>query len=226
VSEPGTGDIEQRIARLEQQDERLTHALELLASRDSASGGTAAAVKAGRNWDAYAAVIASLVGLLALVVSGYTAYVQRQQLRAQVWPRLEIAYSTVEPSVFITNQGTGPAHVMAMRVTVDGKAVKNWSEVQKLAGFTEEDRLVRAGFEGRVLSAGKDYMVIKPSDNDESRAKFQELLPGKKHAITMIVCYCSVLDDCWITGLGIFADGDRVLSSDACPISAAEQFHE
>src|SRR3569833_993373 len=84
-----TDDIEPRIARLERQDERLTRALELLAERAAAPAG-----KPGRDWDALAAVIASFIGLLALAVSGYTAYVQREQLRAQVWPRLEIDYSS------------------------------------------------------------------------------------------------------------------------------------
>ena len=42
-----------------------------------------------RDWDGLAAVIAAFVGLLALLVSGYTAYLQRQQVRAQVWPYLD-----------------------------------------------------------------------------------------------------------------------------------------
>ena len=41
-----------------------------------------------RNWDALAAIIAALIGAFALVVSGYTAYLQRTQVRAQVWPYL------------------------------------------------------------------------------------------------------------------------------------------
>ena len=40
------------------------------------------------RYDAIAAVIATLVGMLALLVAGYTAYIQRQQVRAQVWPWL------------------------------------------------------------------------------------------------------------------------------------------
>ena len=37
----------------------------------------------------YETVITTLVGFLALCVSGYTAYMQRQQVRAAVWPILE-----------------------------------------------------------------------------------------------------------------------------------------
>jgi hypothetical protein len=42
-------------------------------------------------------------------VAGYTAYVQRQQLLAQVWPHLLVAFSGAELKFFTTNQGTGPA---------------------------------------------------------------------------------------------------------------------
>lgn len=52
------------------------------------------------NWDAVAAIIAAFIGLLALLVGGYTAYIQRQGVqteitgvRAQVWPYLEIGDS-------------------------------------------------------------------------------------------------------------------------------------
>jgi len=39
-----------------------------------------------RSASRYDAVIATLMGFLALCVSGYTAYMQRQQVRAAVWP--------------------------------------------------------------------------------------------------------------------------------------------
>jgi hypothetical protein len=75
---PDAVDTQQRLAQLEQRDERLTQLVDLLAQRATAPA------KSGRDWDAYAAVIASFIGLLALSVSGYTAYVQRQQLRGAV----------------------------------------------------------------------------------------------------------------------------------------------
>lgn len=111
-------------------------------------------------------------------------------------------------------------------MTVDGAPVKDWLEAQKAAGFTEDDQLRRSGLGGRVLPPGKDYIIIKPSDSDRSRAKFQELLPGGKHRISMIVCYCSVLDDCWVTTLGIQGRSDASVAPETCPISEAERFRE
>ena len=221
MSESGTGDLEERIARLEQQDERLTRALELLARAE-----TAPAAKRGRDWDAYAAVIASFIGLLALAVSGYTAYVQRQQLRAQVWPHLQLWTSNVNLGFYVTNQGTGPARVTAVRVTVDGAPVKTWADVKKAAGFTDEERLTMSTLSDSVLPSGKDYPIARPAEGEQSQAKFKELLLHKNHAVSMTVCYCSILEECWVAMLGAVPESGQVRSSDACPIGAAERFAE
>ena len=58
------------------------------------------------RWDAVAAIIASLVGLLALVVGGYTAYIQREQVQAQVWPYLLPASSDVSAEYMWLNNGS------------------------------------------------------------------------------------------------------------------------
>jgi hypothetical protein len=50
--------------------------------------GTMPDEKMRRGASRYDAIIATLVGFCALCVSGYTAYMQRQQVRAAVWPIL------------------------------------------------------------------------------------------------------------------------------------------
>jgi hypothetical protein len=219
--ESGTGDLEERIARLEQQDERLTRALELLARSEPAT-----AMKRRRDWDAFAAVIASLIGLLALAVSGYTAYVQRQQLRAQVWPHVELEYSNVNLGFFANNQGTGPARVIAMRVAVDGAPRKTWSDVRKVAGITDDKRLSSSTLSESVLPSGKVFTIAQPGDDEESRAAFKALLPGAKHAISVTICYCSVLDDCWVASLDAAQQNGELRSRDSCPIRTVERFRD
>jgi len=220
VSESCDGDIEERLTRLEQRDQRLTRALELLGQRAAAP-----AEKAGRNWDTYAVAVASFIGLLALAVSGYTAYVQRQQLRAQVWPHVELLEMNNSNllSFFATNQGTGPARVIAMRVTVGGVPIRTWSGVRKAAGFTDEN-LAWGDLRHAVLIPGKDFTIFQPGDDEQSRAKFRELLGGK-HPLAMTICYCSVLDECWVSSSSIEEDS-HARSPDACPITAAERFAE
>ena len=79
------------------------------------------------RWDAVAAIIASLVGFLALIVAGYTAYIERyiadiqtKQVQAQVWPWLVAGNNDNERSIEILNKGVGPAIVRSAQVFVDG----------------------------------------------------------------------------------------------------------
>ena len=69
------------------------------------------------------------VGVCALCVSAYTAHVQRQQVRAAVWPILEFDSSNA-PDIHFTlaNKGVGPAIIRNVIVRVDGQPVKNWKE--------------------------------------------------------------------------------------------------
>jgi hypothetical protein len=220
VPESSTDDVEQRLARLEQRDQRLTRALELLAEREAAP-----ARKRRRDWDALAAVIASLIGLLALAVSGYTAYVQRQQLRAQVWPRLEIETNDNDSELawHVLNQGTGPARVMAMRVVVDGAPVATWGGVMKAVGKSDEAGVIMSWISRSVLPAGKDVAIIRSADDPQSRARFRELLPDGKHRLRVTLCYCSVLDDCWVATDSVRARIEPGPPDD-CPIPAGERF--
>src|SRR5882724_9527501 len=86
--------------------------------------------RATRSASRYDAVIATLVGLCALCVSGYTAYMQRQQVRAMVWPILYFDSSN-DPDIHWTlaNKGVGPAIIRHVIVKFDGQPMTNWIEV-------------------------------------------------------------------------------------------------
>ncbi|MER3546617.1 MAG: hypothetical protein C4338_03040 [Rhodanobacteraceae bacterium] len=81
------------------------------------------------NWDAVSALIAALIGLLALCVSGYTAYIQREQVRAQVWPVVFSGNNDNENSVEVYNNGVGPAIVQSAQIWVSGKPQPDWMHV-------------------------------------------------------------------------------------------------
>src|SRR4030095_10196477 len=116
-----------------------------------------------RRASRYDAVIATFVGLCALCVAAYTAHVQRQQVRAMVWPILEFDSSN-DPNIHWTlaNKGVGPAIIRHVIVKVDGQPVTDWIQVfEKLVGpgkpgYSESD------MSGRVLSAGEWVDVFYP----------------------------------------------------------------
>jgi hypothetical protein len=70
----------------------------------------------------YQTAVAPLIAVLAVAVSAYTAYLQRQQVRAQVWPVLEYGTGN-EPELrlWLANKGVGPALIRHVMVTVDDK---------------------------------------------------------------------------------------------------------
>src|SRR4051812_40016709 len=113
----------------------------------------------------YETAVATLVGLCALVVSAYTAYVQRQQVRAQVWPILEYDTSN-EPHIRVSlaNKGVGPALIRHVIVRVDGEPVSEWVvALEKLLGPGSHP-FGQSTMMNRVLSAGESIDILTPRD--------------------------------------------------------------
>ncbi len=146
-----------------------------------------------RHPDRLAAIASGFVAALALAVSTYNVYLQRQQVRAQVWPRLQWTYSDFEGfSYDVQNSGVGPAEVESVRVTVDGKAVPNWNEVLRLA--TGEDRPHLDSFiNGKVLSPGAEITPLKIANGADADA-----MRAAQKRVGIEICYCSSLRDCWL----------------------------
>jgi hypothetical protein len=179
----------------------------------------------------YAAAIATLVGVLALLVSGYTAYVQRQQVRAQVWPIL--VYGTGnEPrlSLWLTNKGMGPARIRHVIVTVDGEPVPRWRDMMvRLLGpgqynFSQEtlgDAVMAPGeelslFEPRDATTGAP---LPPQPDASLGGRFNE----ERFRVGVEICYCSTLSECWTLRAGARKPPTTTETS-RCPSPSARTF--
>jgi len=103
----------------------------------------------------------------ALVVSGYTAYMQRQQVRAAVWPILEFDTSNGPMIRFtVDNKGVGPAIIRHVVVTVDRQPVRNWKEVLDRLVGPGPHKFSESGLNGHVFSAGESVDILIPHDSD------------------------------------------------------------
>lgn len=160
--------------------------------RDAMNGRTRAS---GIRWDALAAIIASLVGLLALLVAGYTAYIQRQQVRAQVWPYLIVGNDDLSQSLTVQNKGVGPAIVRSVQVWVDGKPQPDWIHVVSAFGMPPH-HFTQSTINHDVLSAGEQLQAIHFPDK-ELWQQFHDAAYGR---MAISVCFCSTLDECWVSG--------------------------
>ena len=148
--------------------------------------------KPRKDWDRITAVAAMLIGLVAVAVAAYTALLQREQIRAQVWPRV-LLYNAGSAGEFrISNKGVGPAVIRAVQVSVDGKPVRDWAEA--LDRLELSDPVQRySSLAGMVLAPGEDVPYLQPGGAD----RFDALRPHMGERVKLVVCYCSALDDCW-----------------------------
>lgn len=180
--------------------------------------GTAEKPERGRHWDALAAVLAASIGFLALLVSGYTAYIQREQVRAQVWPFLLIGYADPDRSIIVLNKGVGPAQIRAVQVLVDDKPQRSWSEVlQALDLGLGTDKLQRSTISGNVMTPGERVAMIQMAD-DESYARFSAAVQKR---VKISICYCSTLGECWVRDRKVRDQASTQVET--CPAWPAEQ---
>ena len=168
----------------------------------------------------YDAIIATFVGILALAVSAYTAHVQRQQVRAKVYPIVSLTsgYSDQEVHVNLSNKGSGPALIRNVIITDDGKPLHDWFELARhaLGGQPQKADISYSSFGRSVLSAGEESHVFTftcpkdkradqkssaptsppPSDFLPHEETCARLVTAIRH-LSLSLCYCSTLDDCW-----------------------------
>ena len=156
-----------------------------------------------RTASRYETVVATFIALLAVCVAGYTAYMQRQQVRAAVWPIMEFDSSN-GPDIHFTvaNKGVGPAIIRHVIVRVDAQPVKNWNEaLDKLVGpgkhhFSESD------ITGHVFAPNESMDVLTPRDadmntlTDRSNPLWIELNKDRGR-VSVEICYSSTLGECW-----------------------------
>ena len=174
-----------------------------------------------RHWDGLAAVIAAFVGLLALCVSGYTAYLQRQQVSAQVWPYLEPGMSGSRHELVLFNKGVGPAIIEWVQVLVDGKPQRNWPAVFKALGIDYGHHIPYSTINGVVISANDHIDQLVFPNNDE----FNRFTHEAKR-VELRLCYCSSLGECWTYRDVATLPGAAHQPVARCPARGDDQFFD
>ena len=174
-----------------------------------------------RNWDAVAALIAALIGLLALCVSAYTASIQRQQVRAQVWTQLMFANSDTDQTLLVLNKGVGPARLESARFFVDGKAQTDWDRVFAALGVTHQGELRQSSVNSGVIAANERLEYMKLVNAEDWKA-----FRAQRGRLKARYCYCSVLDECRVFDQRAPRREDADTAVASCERSADEEFTE
>ncbi len=180
----------------------------------------------------YDVVVATFVGVCALCVSAYTAHVQRQQVRAMVWPILEYQ-SNNEPVISLTlaNKGVGPAIIRRVKVKIDGQPVSDWyGALQKLLG-PGKHYYSSSTMNSRVLSPGETISILVPYGSDSrplTPASSDPLGPQADKArnrVAVEICFSSTLGECWMLRTDQNTNSTTTAIS-SCPEPSVGDFRE
>ena len=172
----------------------------------------AAAPRTNFDWDRVTAISALLVSFVAVGVAAYTAQLQRQQVRAQVWPRAQFYNAGALGDFHLANKGMGPLIVRSERVQLDGKPIKNWGELAKAVGQSP-DGMGYSSLNGAVLAPGDDLTYLHPATKEQFAAI--RAIAGERWNAT--ICYCSALDECCTAQSHPRGIEDVTRETDACP---------
>lgn len=202
------------------------------------NGSSKDAQKRSIDWDRVTGVSAVIIGVIAILISAYTAFSTRQQTYAQVWPHVEVGATGLLPTfmrqkatipnggggLFAVNNGVGPAIIRSVEVSVDGRPVPDWNHVFEAIGYTDRPpQTATSALNGRVFSpTQKIYLVATVGRKNWLHLK-QKLFAR----VTIRTCYCSVLGDCWIhTMKPSLARDQRTRSVASCAkIPKEDKFH-
>jgi len=188
--------------------------------------------KTGRAWVdiaiALSAITISVISLFVAVAHGRT---EEKLVAASSWPFLTFytekngldagAWSIY---LILQNSGVGPARVKWLRMNLDGKPIRDRADLMsRCCGVPDgtNDQQIPLG----LVSENPPIGVLPARDRVEmltwrARPGHEAIiakLDGVRHRLRAEACYCSVLDDCWISDLTATADPRHV---DRCqPIS-------
>lgn len=195
-----------------------------------------------------AAWAGALTSLCAVLISVYSAYLQRQQTRATFWPELSISFSDdPTPRLMLINNGVGPAILRWFQVRHAGTPVRNWHQLLDLTaaepergaelkaqGFTRADIDYSYSSVGvtRTIKAGEvvDMFVpwprgLRPNDPNADPIRTLNLnlaalnlLRGNRK-IEIDLCYCSIFDECTLA-----LDSGDAKEVTQCPAAKPEDF--
>jgi hypothetical protein len=164
--------------------------------------------RTGFLWlDLVVGVSAILISIASLWVALRGDATQERLLAASVWPYLEYGTSNLNDAkkpditLTITNAGVGPARVRWLTVYYEGRPVASAQALLRACCPGHAAALLKAG-----ITSAVDRTVIVPHDStnfleivgsSDLGGGFKEL-DHNRFRVAVRVCYCSVLDDCWL----------------------------
>jgi len=183
----------------------------------------AAPRRTGMRWfDLVMALSAIFISAVSLAIAIDNSRAEHNLVAASSWPFLRALYSNGyhgDVALGVSNGGVGPAKLDSFQLFYKGQAVaSNLDLLRRCCGLgsTTEDVMRQVHNKMRysvvdrtVMRAGEVQEVVGVRQDTEVGQRLADALPD----IAFRVCYCSILDQCWVSSL----QDTRVTEVKACP---------
>ncbi len=146
----------------------------------------------------WGSALAILISTMALVVSIYEANLLKEQQRSMVWPYVSITmqYHSEGFRVQAENDGIGPALIHSIELRHRGQPLTSWFDVLDHLQPGHQigyDIMQSNTLSGTVLKAGEVKTLMGLPWREDIRPLAEQV-----NQLDYRICYCSVLDDCWV----------------------------
>lgn len=169
------------------------------------------------HFDAIVSITAIFISAVSLYVAVEHGKTERDLVAADVWPfpRSILSNSDDEKHTIVigvSNGGVGPAKIRSFEMFYRGQPVSSALDLmRKCCGLGRDEASVKAAFPQGFSSSIIDETVLRPGENNPvlrvPRSTTAPAITDRLAAFDTLtnlsfrVCYCSVLDQCWINDL-------------------------
>lgn len=175
--------------------------------------------RTGFFWlDLLVAVSAVVISIVSLFVAQRADRTQERLLAASTWPYVEFSTSNIVNNrrliaLSLRNAGVGPARIRWMTIERNGKAIDNGRDLlRSCCGFTflpKTITVVSYTVAHTVLVPHQTVNFINVTPNPQNTVAFEKL-NRERNNLHVRVCYCSVLDECWLLDNSTYDDPRNV----------------
>jgi len=140
---------------------------------------------------------------LALLLSVWTAYSDREHKRLSVQPHLSIwwFYDEADPKEQkrgwrLNSQGLGPAVVRVFDVFVDGKPQTTWEGFAAALGLSDlksMKHLIANLYSDQIVPTSQSLVLFAVYD-----PAARDIVTRQASRVRMDLCYCSLYNECWL----------------------------
>jgi hypothetical protein len=168
-----------------------------------------------KHFDVIASVAAIFISAVSLFVAIQHGKTERDLVAANVWPFpraiLTNGYDDKGSiAIGVSNGGVGPAKIQTFELFYRGQPVTSGLDLlRKCCGLGQGDAAAKAQLPHGIRYSIVDETVLRPGeDNPVLRVERSAIAPEVPNRLATIlpqvtfrVCYCSVLDQCWVNDL-------------------------